>query len=179
VLDARVAPEPPLGVPDRFSGSLPVVTLLMLLGSRPERVEGSRDLVFGAVARDPADSFIPALGRPGLIRALAEGVSDPCRGRLQLALGELVADLAVLPRRLLDRAFKSTALGAHLRGVAQLAGEPTVPCERGFKLAVVGLERTAQVGALDGMRIMLASEPPFGLWQTYELLGELLSWGFR
>jgi hypothetical protein len=45
------------------------------------------------------------------------------------------------------------------------------------KLAIVALERAGQVGALEGVGIMLASEPPSRVWQVRELLGELLALG--
>ncbi len=129
MVGVHVTAEAACAAIEGLAGTLPVALLLSRLGLRAEWVIGVEDVVLEAVARALANALLPLLPQPRLVWTLAEGALGPGAGGLNLALGELVADLGVLSRELGQRALQPVALGADLARVAQLACNASALCE--------------------------------------------------
>src|SRR4051794_3883003 len=121
------------------------------LGPKPGDLAGH--VLLDAVARDCAHGSVPL--RPGAraVRALAERLARPRRRRDDVALGELVEQLARLALQLALTAVERVALVAH-RG--QAAGRRcqaiALAVQRG-QLTVGAVDGGCQASALGGVRV--------------------------
>ena len=159
-LASHVTAESPLALLDGFTGLLPIALLLTSLGPRPKGIGWTGDVVLRAIVRDLPDTGLPYLTHPRSIWALTEGGSYPSAGCVQLALSEGVADFDLLLGELPDRTIEPIALGTYLARIAQLAPEMSELCGHGVELANIGGQSAGELGPLDSVGIMLASEPP-------------------
>src|ERR1035437_8019793 len=97
--------------------------------------------------------------------------------RSDLPFREFVADHRALPGGLADRFFERVAFGTHLGGDTELAFELCVLVACVLERAVEGFERTGQLGALDGVRVSLASEASGRLGERRQAGGRGLALG--
>jgi hypothetical protein len=108
----------------RAVGNVVVVALRAARRALAEAGSVRGDLVADAVARETACRVLPPVGGRWGCGSLAQRIAHPSGLPLQLAVGELVAQLGVLARERVDRARQPVAFLARGGRIA----EP--PCER-------------------------------------------------
>ena len=142
------------------------------LRAQPGRV--GVDVVLDAVARDLAHGAVPVLRAAVLVGAIAEQRACPGRWLGDVALGELVADLAYVVVDFGDPCLQAGALLLDRRRRSDRALQPVGLAVQRGDLLVGAADGRRQAGALGGVGISLGAQRTAGRrGQLLEAIGDV------
>ena len=175
VVSVHMTAEAPCAAIECLVGTLPVTLLLSRSGFCAERVVGVADVVLEAVARRLANRLIPLLAQPRLSGALPEGAPGPGAGGVDPRSASSPQVSVCSRASWVIARWQRIALGADLARVAEFPGKALALGEHGVELVIGCLQSAGEVCALDGVRVVLASKAPAGLWHVVKAFRDLLA----
>lgn len=117
------ASQAALGAGEVSADALPAAAFVGVVGFGADTGDVVVEVLIDAVARERPRGPVPFLTPRSSARGFAEGVVQPARSGVELAIGDVVADASTVALEVLDLAVQPVALAADLLEIgAELAG---------------------------------------------------------